>query len=366
MARRIGEWSSGSVGGALRPGLASPSRRRVAAAGSLTLGLLAVLVPVFRLQGLSWRLAISAGVLFVAPCVLLGWGVWRLLMRQADPQPPRRALALHAAAAVAFSLSWTIVFSGLVYLVTRPESMGEFLRRGALWQFVWGLVIYGGLAQAARAQQRLRAQEAATAGAELQALRAQLNPHFLFNTLHALTQLVREDPIATQDALERFGALMRYVFDAGRHATEDVPLQDEIGFVRNYLALERLRLGDRLRVIEDLDPDALELTVPPLLLQPLVENAVRHGLAPRADGGTIRLTARARNGVLAIEVSDDGSGAEPDAWRRSPGLGLKSVRRQLEARYPRGSGLEIVTTPSAGFAVRLRVPARLPAGDPAS
>jgi LytS/YehU family sensor histidine kinase len=237
---------------------------------------------------------------------------------------------------------------------------------GALWQFVWGLVIYGGLAQAARAQQRLRAQEVATAGAELQALRAQLNPHFLFNTLHALTQLVREDPIATQDALERFGALMRYVLDAGRRAIEDVPLQDEIGFVRNYLALERLRLGDRLRVFEDLDPDALELAVPPLLLQPLVENAVRHGLAPRSDGGTIRLTARARDGVLAIEVSDDGGGGEPDAWRRSSGLGLKSVRRQLEARFPRGSHLEIVTTPSAGFAVRLRMPARLPTRDPAS
>jgi sensor histidine kinase YesM len=252
------------------------------------------------------------------------------------------------------------VFSGLVYLLVRPESLAGFLRRGALWQFIWGLVIYGGIAQAARAQQRLQEQERAAADAELQALRAQLNPHFLFNTLHSLTQLAREDPFATQDALERFGALMRYVLEAGRHATDDVPLEDEMGFVRHYLAVERLRLGDRLRVVEDIDPEVLEFGVPPLLLQPLVENAVRHGLAPRRDGGTIRLTAQAREGELVVEIADDGVGAESEGWRRSGGLGLQSVRRQLETHWPGRGQLEISTGPRAGFAVRLRMPARLP------
>jgi LytS/YehU family sensor histidine kinase len=238
--------------------------------------------------------------------------------------------------------------------------MAAFLSGGALWQFVWGLVIYGGLAQAARAQQRLHEQERAAAGAELQALRAQLNPHFLFNTLHSLTQLAREDPLATEEALERFGALMRYVLEAGRRAADDVPLEEEIGFVRHYLALERLRFGDRLRIVENVDPDTLELAVPPLLLQPLVENAVRHGLTPRRDGGTIRVSARAEDGVLAVEVADDGVGAEPGAWRRSRGLGLTSVRRQLEARFPGQGHLEIHTSPHGGFATRVRMPARLP------
>jgi signal transduction histidine kinase len=358
---RVGERSPSPVGGRMRPPSARQlAPRRMALGGSGALALLAVLIPVFRLQGLSWGLAIAAAVLFVAPCVLLGSAVWRLLIRPVTPKPPGRALALHTVTAVAFSLSWTIVFSGLAYLVVRPESMEAFLRGGVLWQFVWGLVIYGGLAQAARAHQRLRALELATVGADLQALRAQLNPHFLFNTLHSLTQLAREDPIATQDALERFGALMRYVLDAGRHATDDVPLEDEIGFVRNYLAVEQLRLGDRLGVVEQIDPDALELAVPPLLLQPLVENAVRHGLAPRRDGGTLRLTARAQDGALVIEVADDGVGAEPGVWRRSPGLGLKSVRRQLDAHFPGAGDLEITTRPQAGFAVRLRIPARLP------
>ena len=170
------------------------SRRRMALVGSAAVALLAVLIPVFRLQNLSWGHAVAAGVLFVAPCVLLASAVWRVLMRHTDPKPLGRALARHAVTAVAFSLSWTIVFSGLVYLLVRPESLAAFVRRGALWQFIWGLVIYGGIAQAARAQQRLHEQELAAASAELQALRAQLNPHFLFNTLHSLTQLAARIP----------------------------------------------------------------------------------------------------------------------------------------------------------------------------
>src|SRR5262245_57833453 len=219
------------------------------------------------------------------------------------------------------------------------------------------MFIYGALALVAHVQRRLKEQELAAAGAKLQALRAQLNPHFLFNTLHSLTQLAREDPIATQDALERFGGLMRYVLNAGRDASADVSLEDEIGFVLNYLAVERLRFGDRLRIEANIEPDALELAVPPLLLQPLVENAVRHGLAPRRDGGTIRLSAHVTGTVLAIEIADDGNGTEPDAWRRSKGLGLQAVRRQMNARFPDDGEFEVVTRPGAGFAVRITIPA---------
>src|SRR5262249_22109204 len=203
MTPRGGERSSATVSGVRRSRASPRARWRLALVGSGAVALLAVLIPGFRLQGLSWGLAVMAGVFFVAPCVLLGWAVWRVLMRHASPASPGRALAWHAMTAVAFSLTWTVVFSGLAYLVVRPGGLAAFLRSGALWQFVWGLVIYAGLAQAARAQQRLEEQERAAAGAELQALRAQLNPHFLFNTLHALSQLAREDPLATQDALER-------------------------------------------------------------------------------------------------------------------------------------------------------------------
>jgi two-component system LytT family sensor kinase len=154
---------------------------------------------------------------------------------------------------------------------------------------------------------------------------------------------------------------MRYVLNAGSSATAEVPLEDEIRFMRDYLAVERLRLSDRLRVIEDIDPDALELAVPPLLLQPLVENAVRHGLAPRREGGTIRLTARLQGAMLAIEIADDGNGSEPGIWRNSRGLGLRVVHRQVTARFRDDGDFEVTTRPGAGFKVRITIPAGIPA-----
>jgi signal transduction histidine kinase len=324
-----------------------------------SLTVIAVLIPVYRLQDMSWLGAAGASVLFVLPAVLLGWLAWRLLIRHGRIVLWRRAFAVHAGAALILSLAWTLVFCSVVYLL-RPEAMLAFVRGGAIWQFAWGLILYGALAQAARAQGRLQEQQLAAANAELQALRAQLNPHFLFNTLHSLTQLAREDPIATQDALERFGELMRYVLSAGRDASTDVALEDELEFVRNYLALEHLRFGDRLKIVEDLDSEALECAIPPLLLQPLVENAVRHGLAPRSAGGTIRLAAHVHNAVLGIEIADDGNGAEPDSWQHVSGLGLKGVCRQLRARFRERGELEVITAPRAGFSVQLRMPAGLP------
>jgi signal transduction histidine kinase len=338
-----------------------PAQRTPVLLASASLAGIAVLIPVYRLEGLSWFDASTAAIVFVLPCVLLAWVVWRILMQRRDTGLSARGITAHVLTGLAFCAVWTVSFSGFVYLMRREETIG-FLREGAVWQFVWGLVIYGALALAAGMQKRLKEQELASAMAELQALRAQLNPHFLFNTLHSLTQLAREDPVATQEALERFGALMRYVLNAGRGASAEVPLEEELGFVRDYLAVEQLRLGDRLRVVEDIEPDALELAIPPLLLQPLVENAVRHGLAPRRDGGTIRLTANTTENLLAIEVADDGIGTEPQAWRRSSGLGLQAVRRQVNARFPDAAQVEIMTRPGAGFRVRITIPARVPAG----
>ena len=316
----------------MRNATRSNTQRTSLLLASASLAGVAVLVPVFRLQGESWLEASVAAVIFVLPCVLLAWVVWRILLRRRDTGLTRRGIGGHLVTGLAFSALWTIPFIGYVYLM-RPEDTMAFLRRAAVWQFVWGIVIYCAIAIAAHIQKRLKEQELAAAGSELQALRAQLNPHFLFNTLHSLTQLAREDPVATEEALERFGGLMRYVLNAGSSATAEVALEDEIGFMRDYLAVERLRLSDRLRVIEDIDPDALELAVPPLLLQPLVENAVRHGVAPRREGGTIQLTARLKGTMLAIEVADDGNGAEPDTWRKSKDWDCRS----FAARLPRAS-----------------------------
>lgn len=324
----------------------------------LTVVAIAVFVPVYRLQNLSWIQAVAAAVIFVVTCVLLGVAVWHILARRRDATSGMRALLRHAFMALAFSAAWTASFTSFVYLV-RPQDALAFLRGGGLWQFVWGFVLYAALAAAARIQKRLRHQELATAQAELQALRARLNPHFLYNTLHSLTQLAREDPRATQEALINFGELMRYVLDAGREAAAEVALEEELRFVQNYLALERLRLGGRLHVIEEIEPDALELAIPPLLLQPLVENAVRHGIAPLRTGATLRLRARIQGTTLAIDVEDNGAGAELASCRSGCGLGLRAVQRQLQARFADAGRLEVDTFPRLGFKASIQMPARI-------
>lgn len=326
-----------------------------------------LLLPIYLGQGLPWPHAAAAALMVVAPGVAFGWCAWRFALRPRDRLDRWRLLLIHAVAACVFAFSWTAA----IYLLALPvhwEAAQAFLYNGAPWQVVGGLILYAAIAanaQWTRTRDRLTEQALIATRAELQALRAQLDPHFLFNTLHTLTQLAREDSKATEAALEHFGDLMRYVLRAGREGAAEVSVEDELAFLRNYLALEQLRLGDRLRVVEELDPEALELGMPPLLLQPLVENAVRHGIAPRRDGGSIRLGASLDDGSLVLEVANDGAGAEADAWRHADGLGLSLVRRQLELRFPDTSRMEVSTEPGRGFAVRLVLPAHLPEGRPA-
>jgi LytS/YehU family sensor histidine kinase len=242
------------------------------------------------------------------------------------------------------------------------------------WQLFSGRMIYGTLASVSyvvQVAERLRHEEARAARAEslrvraeLEALRAKLNPHFLFNTLHSLMALVRHNPRAAEQSLEQFAALLRYTLSlesdpsgngaAGR--TDDVTLASEWKFVENYLALERLRLGRRLRVEADVAADLLDCTLPALTLQPLVENAIKHAIAPRAQGGTLRILARLEaDETLRLEVADDGPGIDL-ARPREAGLGLPLVRRRLETRYGGRAGFRVETEPGAGFRVVVRVP----------
>jgi sensor histidine kinase YesM len=333
--------------------------KRAWAAG-VAVAALAVLTPALSAQGMSWVEAAAIAVFLVASGFLLIWTAWRLILARVIAYAPLRVLGIHAVGALLFALLWALSFAGLVHTFLPRRAAEPAFNQGLAWIVVWGIAIYAALAQFARAQLNLREREAAMKRSELVALRSQLDPHFLFNTLHSLTQLAREDPVATEEALERFGNLMRYVLSAGRDVSSDITLEEEVAFVDDYLALEKLRLGERLRVSRTIDPDALELGVPPLLLQPLVENAVRHGIAPRREGGAIRLSARTRDAQLQLEVSDDGPGVEQDAWRRSSGLGLRAVERQLRARYGDEAMLEVETSPGKGFIARITMPGRTP------
>jgi len=238
--------------------------------------------------------------------------------------------------------------------------------QAGLWQLLTSAWVYGlvaGISYLIRTQRRLREREVAAARAEalaaeaqLQAVRAQLNPHFFYNALHALSTLIRHDPARAEAALDRLGELLRYALD--RDGDEPVHLNQEWTFASTYLELERLRLGDRLRLDAQLDDAALECLVPPFVIQPLVENAVRHGIAGRPEGGTLRVRAAARDDRLTLEVSDDGPGADPAEVEAAPGLGLRSLRRRLAAAYRGSERLAVDTAVGRGFRVTVTLPAQ--------
>ena len=182
------------------------------------------------------------------------------------------------------------------------------------------------------------------AKAELSALQARINPHFFFNTLNTISALLAEDPARADEVVQTLADLFRYTFKA-THAV-DVPLADELDFVEGYLSVEKARFGDRLRVEWSIDPAARGARIPGLLLQPLVENAVGHGVAPVPGGGTVRIGARIADGRLVVDVEDDGVGVQGGtaaSIRDDHGLG--NVRRRV-ATATRGRGtLELYASP---------------------
>jgi hypothetical protein len=189
--------------------------------------------------------------------------------------------------------------------------------------------------------------------AELQALRMQLHPHFLFNALNGISALIPRDPEAADEMLSRLGQLLRKSLD--RREAQTVPLREELAFLDDYLELERLQYADRLSVTVAVPEALLDLPVPALLLQPLVENALRHGLAPKAEGGTLRLAASRREGRLLLAVEDDGYGL-PDPLQE--GHGLRQVRERLRLNYGAAASFDLRPRAGGGTRAELELPLR--------
>jgi two-component sensor histidine kinase len=228
-----------------------------------------------------------------------------------------------------FALVFTVLFSGISYAI----------------------VFYRQAVERAAAVEQARAE---LARAELRALRAQINPHFLFNTLNTIAALIAENPGAAEETVTRLAEVFRYALQASER--EHARLGEELRFLRATLDIERMRFGERLRVEEAIEPGLDAALVPSLLLQPLIENAVRHGVGPQAEGGTVRLEARRDNGQLVLEVADDGAGMNGDA-PRGTGFGLHSVRERMRAAGP-PHAIAIDSAPGAGTRVRLTLPLR--------
>lgn len=236
----------------------------------------------------------------------------------------------------------------------------------AAWQALIAGLVYVALAGAAYAwhnAQRVREQteraaraEALRARAELAALRSQLNPHFLLNTLHAALGLVRRDPALAERALERLGEVLHYGLRMQRESLDQVTFAEEWAFVRSYLEIESLRLENRLRLDLHAEPEALEGVVPPFVLQPLVENAILHAVAPRKAGGHVAITARRRDGHLQLEVCDDGPGLPAASPSAGVGLGLRLLRERLALLYGGSARLSLHEAEGGGLRATIELP----------
>jgi signal transduction histidine kinase len=207
-------------------------------------------------------------------------------------------------------------------------------------------------------QDRERELSELAATAQLAALRAQINPHFLFNSLNSIAQLIHSDPDKAEACVERLADLFRYILR--RAEKEFVPLADELEMTQAYLDIERARFGDRLLVDTRIDPRSRHQLIPNLILQPLVENAVKHGLSLKMGAGTVSIATEVADGLLTLTVDDDGLGMAGPALARvyERGVGLRNLRDRLARLYGPGHLPEITSAPGRGTRVRLRLPAR--------
>ncbi|MGA2357813.1 MAG: histidine kinase [Terriglobales bacterium] len=211
-----------------------------------------------------------------------------------------------------------------------------------------------------RIQIKLEEQERLLLQARMAALQNQINPHFLFNTLNSISSLVRFDPDTAREMILKLAAILRRLLHS---ADSFVPLREEVEFIDNYLDIEVVRFGrDKLKVVKDLDPASLEAMVPSMLLQPLVENCIKHGLSPKVEGGSITLRSRLIESRLVVEVEDDGVGMgaahlfeQPDGWGGT-GVGMANVAERLKVLYDDTAQMMIENREGGGTLIRLRLP----------
>ena len=210
-----------------------------------------------------------------------------------------------------------------------------------------------------RIQIKLEEQERLLLHARMEALQNQINPHFLFNTLNSISSLVRFDPDMARDVIFKLATILRRLLNSGEAFA---PLREEFEFIDNYLDIEVVRFGrDKLRVVKEFDPASLDVVVPSMLLQPLVENSIKHGLAPKVEGGSVYLRSRVIDSRLIIEVEDDGVGMgatqleESSSWS-GMGIGMANISERLHVLYGDKARMTIDSHEGKGTLIRIRLP----------
>ncbi|HEY2823009.1 MAG TPA: histidine kinase [Candidatus Acidoferrum sp.] len=311
------------------------------------------------------------------------WGILAFLIVAVDARLPFSAAQLgrRIAAHVVLSVLFTSLF---VYVLIVVRALLGLQHWATLWDarvfpnalrgmFLWNLLIYWVIAggwQAYRYNQsyvssELRSErlERQFSEARLNVLRMQLNPHFLFNALNTISSQVERDPRLARAMIEHLGDLLRLSLES--KDKQEVPLAEEMEFLEHYVAIQKIRFGDNLKIEVAVTAEARTASVPSLFLQPLVENAIRHGVSRRASGGTVEISAVRVDGRVKIRVVDDGVGL-PAGWdlQKSAGLGLTATRERIAGIYADGQGrLSIRNRDGGGTEVEVELPFRLVGGE---
>lgn len=351
-----------------------PGRIAVTALGWTILGF------VFALPSLStgadWRHA-----LLVSLTLWWSWGLVTPLILFADRLIETKQLSRRVLAHIVPSVLVTVVYAYLLHAMRATFGIEawtrlahfHFLIDSLQGMFVWNWLNFWlilGAWQAYRyydhynsAELRLERLQKNFSEARLHALRMQLDPHFLFNALNTVSSQVERDPKLARSMIEHLGDLLRLSLESRER--QEIPLAEEMAFLEHYLAIQKIRFGDHLQIERQIAPEAKNALVPCLFIQPLVENAIRHGISRRASGGTVIVRAERSGNRLAIRVLDDGVGL-PHGWTMegSGGVGLSVTRQRLAGLYPdEAIHFDVSRRPSGGTAVEISIPLRETRGE---
>jgi two-component system LytT family sensor kinase len=302
--------------------------------------------------------------------VLVPGILWMARRYRFGRQNWKRAAAMHALGVLAFTFVHALLtISARVVIMKLPGgreldwwmSFRELFFLNFDWEMMtyWAIV---GLSHALDFHRESQEREVTAAQlqtrlaeAQLQALQRQLHPHFLFNTLHTISALMHRDTDAADAMLAKLSDLLRLTLD--RVGTQQVSLKDELDFLQKYLDIERTRFADRIAVSTRIEPETLDASVPNLVLQPLVENALRHGIGPKIGGGTVEIIAARDGDQLRLVVRDNGAGLSTDAMNAfNTGVGLSNTRSRLQHLYGDRHRFEFQTPPGGGLAVTIVIP----------
>ena len=314
----------------------------------------------FATQSMGWRASVVVGyVLFFGYSIALTDLLRReIRRRQWVDASPGRVIWRMGLAVIAIGIVQTfLVFSVTLMLTGKLTQMGGASPLFSIWVSVTGAdCAWAVFYVAATGPRRYREKEVrlqlAVREAELRALEAQLNPHFLFNSLNSIRALVVENPPLAQDMLTRLANILRY--NLHRDLMHTIPLASELEAVTDYLALEGVRFEDRLRVEFAIDPAAAQVAVPPMLLQTLVENALKHGIAPLPEGGEILIRAALQTGGMLLEVENTGQIAAPKPGATQ--VGLANTRERLRILYGDGGRLDLANRAGNRVIATVRIP----------